>query len=320
MRILVFLIALGGVALAARARADDAGAPQPATQLITGVVRDAEERPVRQVVVFAADAKSDAVVAVAVADAAGEVRFTLPARRHNFGVISPRLGVVRLTPRGGAGFELVVGELPADPAPVPGPPVATLESARAFVVRGRVLDEAGVGLEGVRLVAAGPSGNPVATSFSGARGVFAVVAPGGASVLRASAPGMKSVRSVRQRGQLVVVMAVSGEVERLALHAGRELVFRPSDSIDPEYTPPATVRAWLQFAYGICPPNGPLKAREKRGLKKYWYLEVLRQTPPNPASISTVECASPAAYRPAEGANPQTVLGGFDIWLEPAGP
>ena len=110
-----------------------------------------------------------------------------------------------------------------------------------------------------------------------------------------------------------MVMTVATEVQQLTITPGRVLRFRPADSIDPEYTPPTAVKAWLQYAYGIC-PSAPLTWYEKRALKKYWYLDVLRSEPPNPASVSTTSCTTPSAYQPTSV--PQASVGGFDIWLD----
>ena len=287
-------------------------------QTVAGAVVDTSGRPLQNVVVFAADAGSDAVAAVAVSDEAGKVALAVPPRRHNFGVLSSTLGVVRLNTPGPLRFELVVAPLPpVVTGATPDAPAARINAPRAYIVRGRVVDESGAGLEGVRLEAYRETGIVVATSFSSADGGFAIVVPGGKSQLRASAPGLFTARSVQQSKRLLLVMAIAADLQRLTFTSGRVLSFRPSDSIDPEYTPPAPVRTWLQFTYGICPASAPLKASEKRALKKYWYLDVLRREPPNPASISTINCTPPTSYQPPAG--PPTNIGGFDIWPDAIG-
>jgi hypothetical protein len=112
----------------------------------------------------------------------------------------------------------------------------------------------------------------------------------------------------------VIVMGIAADPQRVTVTDGRVLSFRPSDSIDPEYSPPAAVRSWLQYAYGICPPRFPLKAHDRRGLKKYWYLDVLRSEPPNPATISTVNCTTAASYELLRAST--TTLLGFETWVE----
>jgi hypothetical protein len=316
----VVLVA-GLLGLAGRAWAADAEQPGARRRPVSGSVVDLAGKPLRGVMVFAADASTDAVVAMAASDAEGNVELVVPGRRHNFGVLSPTLGVTRLVPRGPARFELVVAALPPDPtAGAAGEPAARIDAPHAFVLRGRVVDETGAGLEGVRLEAARPTGAVVATVFSGPDGNFGLAVPGGQSRLRASAPGFNAVRSAHQGGRLVVVMAIVADPQRVTITTGRVLSFRPSDSIDPEYTPPAPVKALLRFAYGICPSATPLKAQEKSALKKYWYLDVLRRPPPNPATISTTACTAPAAYQPTSV--PRTTIADFEIWADavPAGP
>ncbi len=306
----------------ARAAPDDPPAPAVKRRTIAGTVMDMTGRPVDGLMVFAADARTDAVAAMAASDAAGKVQLVVPQGRYNFGVVSPAFGVTRLVPAGPGRFELVVARLP--PSAVDGTdaaePAASVESPRGFVLRGRVVDETGVGLDGIRLEAVRESGAPIATVWSGADGTFAVAVPGGRTRLRATAPGFRSARSAYQGGRLVVVMAIAAEAQQMTITEGRVFTVRPGDSIDPEYTPPAPVRALLRFAYGICTSASPLRARERRALKKYWYLDVLRREAPNPASVSSVTCTSPTAYQP--GSFPSTALGSFDIWNDavPLGP
>ena len=282
---------------------------------------DLAGKPRQGVMVFAADAVTDAVAAVAASDADGKVELLVPQGRYNFGVLSPAVGVTRLVPRGTGRFELVVAPVPPNPIEVAdSQPAASIDAPRGFVLRGRVVDETGVGLEGIRVEAARETGDVVAAVFSGASGTFAVAVPGGRTRVRASAPGFKSARSAHQGGRLVVVMAIAAEAQRVTITDGRVFSVRPADSIDPEYTPPAPVRALLQFAYGVCPSSSPLKAQDKRRLKKYWYLDVLRRQPPNPATVSTTVCTPVQTYRPPSF--PTTIIGSFDIWTDavPAGP
>jgi hypothetical protein len=316
-----FLIAsLLAVAAPDRAAAAD---PAPATaqrRSIAASVVDLAGKPVRGVMVFASDAGTDAVAAMSASNDHGQVELVVPQGRYNFGVLSPAVGVTRLVPRGPGRIELVVAPLPANPIDAAAnQPAASIDAPRGFVLRGRVVDETGVGLEGIRVEVVRATETVVATVFTGSGGTFDVAIPGGRFRVRASAPGFNSVRSAHQGGRLVVVMAIAAEAQQVTITEGRVFSVRPSDSIDPEYTPPAPVRALLQFAYGICPSANPLRAQDKRLLKKYWYLDVLRRERPNPASVSTTVCTPVMAYRPPDF--PTTTIGGFDIWNDavPAG-
>jgi hypothetical protein len=288
-------------------------------RLVSGVVVDLAGEPVREVMVFASDARTETVVGMTVSGAAGEVALSLPRRPHNFGVMSATIGVVRLTPRGPGRFELVTAPLPRPPAtPATPDPGTTVEAPRAFVLRGRVVDEGGGGLEGVRIESVRPAGSVATAALTAVGGQFAVMVPGGRSTVRALAPGFKLARSAYKDGRLIVVLAIAAEPQRITITSGRVLSFRPADSLDPEYLPPAPVRAWLQYAYGICPHSGILKAHERREMKKYWYLDVLRREPPNPASISTVNCLPPSQYQQLPPG--QTMSQGFEVWVEAALP
>jgi hypothetical protein len=280
---------------------------------VTVAVVDAEGHRLPRVMVFAADATT--VVGLAQAGDDGVATLPSPHPRYNFGLLSPSLRLSGVTPRGPGRYDLVAAALP--PGAGADHEVARLVAPRAQVFRGRVLDETGQGLAGVRLDAVRAGGAVASTAFSLDRqGRFALVVPGGEYGLRASAPGLYAVSGEERAGLLTVVMAVAGTVETISVTAGHTLTFRPSDSIDPEYTPPAPVRAWLSFAYGICPSAAPLKAHEKRSLKKYWYLDVLRTDPPNPATISSWGCSSPSLVMDRLG---WKRVDGFEVWEESAG-
>jgi hypothetical protein len=283
----------------------------PPRRTVSATVVDLAGKPLPRVVVFAADAGK--VIGMAQSSDAGTVELPSPRPRYNFGVLSPTLRLHGVTPRGRGHYDLVVVPLPpATAGEGVEHDVARLNAPGASVFRGRVIDEAGGGLAGVRLEAVRASGAVASTAFSTTGGQFAVVVPGGEYGLRASAPGLKAASSAYQQGLLVVVMGIDAEVQTVSITTGRTLSFRPSDSIDPEYSPPAPVRAWLRFAYGICPQATPLKSYEKESLKKYWYLDVLRQEPPNPATISTVTCTPPSAADQLPRGQAST--NGFEIW------
>jgi hypothetical protein len=275
----------------------------PAGTPVTVKVEDQDGQPVAGVLVFAADADSDKVAGVATTDPAGEVHLTVPSRRQNFGLLSPTLGVEKLITRGPASFTLVVHPLPvASGSGPPEPQAARIRTPRAVVVRGRVIDEVGAALAGVRVEAVRAAGPIAAVAVSGPDGRFALVLPGGAFTLRPYAPGLKTAKVGRDREDVVVVMAVAVEPQTVQVYAGHVLKFRLEDSIDPEYAPPPQVRAWLAYSYGICPSTQPLTATEKRSLKKYWYLDVLRREPPNPATVDSSNCTPPGMWEQASSA------------------
>ena len=307
----VVLGAVAGVLLSARLVAAADGGPSaadvagrsvfaPVTEM-AGLVTDLAGVPLPGIMVFAVDARTDRVASMAVSNDAGRVILPVARGRHNVGVVSASFGVARLVPRGATGFDLVLQPRPALPAALspegdaPGG-AARVSSATAFVLRGRTVDETGVGLEGSQIQAVRGEGPPVTSAISGKDGRFAMGLPGGTYVIRVYAPGFRTSKLARQNGEVVLVMAIAAEPQRVDI-AGNSLTFRLQDSIDPEYTPPAKVRAWLQIAYGICGSSNPLRAHERRALKKYWYLDVLRTAPPNPATISTANCAPPSQYQ-----------------------
>lgn len=288
--------------------------------MIQGLVMDLAAKPQAGLLVFAADPKSDAITAMAVSDAHGRFELLLPRQRHHFGVFSSRLGPSRWTARGPTRFDLVVAPIwaGADGSPdAAAGAFAPISVEAARLVRGRVVDEVGAGLAGVRIEATRPSQTMATATVSGSRGEFALPVLAGQSELRAQAPGLKLLSSTQRDGRLIIVLTVAAEVQRVTVSAGRVLRFNPADSIDPEYTPPAPVRAWLLFAYGLCPRSRPLKAHERRALKKYWYLDVLRRAPPNPASITTADCTPADLHQQLP---PFTInVQGFLTWLEPTG-
>jgi hypothetical protein len=276
---------------------------------VSVTVVDAGGHPLPHVLLFAADASK--VIAMAQSDERGSASLPSPHPRYNFGLVSPSMRLHSVIPQGSGHYQLVTASLPAGLAA--DHDVARLATTSAQVFHGRVLDETGAGLAGVRVEAARSGGAVACTTFSGAGGRFALVVPGGQYGVRAAAPGLYAVSGELRDGELVLVMAVAAAVETISVTDGHTLSFRQSDSIDPEYTPPAPVRAWLSFTYGICPSLAPLKAHEKRGLKKYWYLDVLRTEPPNPATVSVSACSPPSQAMQTLGMGR---VEGFDIWEE----
>jgi hypothetical protein len=280
---------------------------------VKAVVVDEARVPLPHVIVFAADATT--VIGVARSDEAGAVELPRPRPRYNFGVLSATQRLSAIAPLAQGRYQLVVAPLPPRPdEDQPLHEVAHLRAPGASVFQGRVVDEAQGGLGGVRVEAVRSSGVVASTAFSRADGRFALVVPGGEYGLSASAPGLSAVRSEQRLELLVVVMGIASDSQTIRVTEGHTLSFRLGDSLDPEYTPPAPVRTWLLYAYGICPTTTPLRAQEKRNLKKYWYLDVLRRDPPNPATISASACMPPSAVPPPSPG--QTSTNGFEIWRE----
>lgn len=327
------------LALALAAGADPPP-PGPTAQIVTGTVTDAANRPLPGVVVLALDPGRDTIVRLATADERGQVHMALPPRSHLFGVMSASYVVERLVIRGAADFVLVLRPLPepAGAPPARGTQAPVFRSPRAVLVHGRVTDESGQGLAGVRVDGLRATewspneqgemraiGVVVSSAISRPDGVFVLALPAGDTQIQARAAGLKLVRSsVRpsepgRSGHTALVMGIDAQVQSIVIRQGHTLQIRIQDSIDPEYTPPAAVKAWLQYAHGICPTSAPLTAQQKRELKKYWYLDVLRREPPNPASVSASDCvpahaytSAPLAARAGFGA-----VAGFDIVNDP---
>jgi hypothetical protein len=82
----------------------------------------------------------------------------------------------------------------------------------------------------------------------------------------------------------MLVMGIDAAPQEVTFaERGHVLRFRLDDSVDPEYYPPPQVRLWLCVSYGIRVSSKPLTATQRRQMKRYWYLDVLRREPPNPA-------------------------------------
>jgi hypothetical protein len=301
----------------AGANAEETAAPdRPPLRAFSGQVVDQAGKPVAGLLVFAADRRTDGIEAMAITDQQGKLQLALLPGPHNFGVFSATLAPLLVGSRGPAAFQLVVGPLRAPAGGAAGAPAVTFDAGGPRVIRGRVVDELGVGLRGVFIEALPGSGALKTATVSDARGTFALPVPGGPCHLVARAPGLKLMSSQLDRGRLLLVMTVAAEAQQLVVSDGRLLRFDLRDSIDPEYSPPAPVRAWLLQAYGICPNSSPLTARQRQALRKYWYLDVLRQPPPSPATISTADC-TPAHLH--EVLPPETVrVQGFVTWVETA--
>jgi hypothetical protein len=281
----------GALGAEADARADSAAGPAgktaaPSRDLIevSGQVKDPAGVPVANVTVFAADDATDVVASFANSDASGRVVLRIPRTRHNFGVLSSKYGVVNIAHAGVLSFVMQVKPLSATTpertyALVTFP--LTLEGAK--VVRGKVVDEAGNVLAGVRVEALRDGHMVAAAAVTDARGQFALGLTGGRFRLRALAPGLKLAKGVVRGDVVEIAMAIDAVAEQISVVQGHVLKFRLDQSVDPEIFPPAPVRAWLCWSYGVVVQSRTPTASERKRIKKYWYLDVLRNPPPNPA-------------------------------------
>ena len=197
----------------------------------------------------------------------------------------------------------------------PAEPAARIDAPRGFVLRGRVVDETGVGLEGVRLEASRETGGAIATVFSGADGTFAVAVPGGRYGLRAIAPGFRR-RSQRQperpagrghghrrrgpardhhRGPRL--QRPHGRLDRPRIHPAR----RPSGpcSASPTASAPPPPRC----GRGTAAPSRSTGTSTSSAARR----RTRPQSPPSPARPPPP--TSPTSV-------PSTTIGGFDIWTD----
>ena len=329
--------------------AGDAGAEPPPTVELRGVVQTPAGKPAPGVVVFAIDRESPELRGLGRSAEGGRFRMALGPRVHDFGIMSPdkllvgfeRTGpnAVRLTvtpafpetnpltalnkvDRSIVAYVFPYERRPSGSAPTipssPGP-------ASIGLVSGKVTDERGAALGGVRLVAIDDRRNRlVAVTQSNARGEYTLATLAGPTRLMPYSPGLL-LHSVRRGGPSVFnfVLSVDPNPEELTLRSGRKLSFRLTDSLFPEVMPPAKARAVINLDYGIdmdscfCPGdliNSPapstaqyrdaclwssnepcsrpsrcpltIWARQCK-LPRYWWLRMLQQSPPNPTLLES---------------------------------
>lgn len=282
-----FVVAAGlaALALAAETVAAEAVAAEGSAEAARGVVLDREGRPVAEVSVFAVAAGTSRLVASAVTDARGRFEMSLPPQPHELGVMSPvwRLGGFQKRADGESELRVwpaffkgnlaqAVGR-PAARVQVLVPPVddPNLPDARVVVgasigqLAGRVVDETGSPLPGVRIVGIDPrTGSPVTVAVTDREGKYTLLARAGGLQVSVAATGLAVKRATRPApGKLDLELAIAGEPEVVTIYSGHVIRFRMEDSIWPEYHPPPAVQAWLRFAYGIrspptCSENRPL--------------------------------------------------------------
>jgi hypothetical protein len=259
---------------------------------VTGYLRDPAGAPIANVFVFAAEDGTDRMAAFAVSDAGGRIVLKLPRRRHNFGLSSARYGVASITYGGPATFVMEVKPLPAAPPSDGAQRTLPLALAGARVIRGRVTDQTSTPLVAVRVEAVRADLTTAAVAFTDPRGQFALGLVGGRFQLRTVAPGLRVAKAARRDDRFEIVMEVDAQTEQVSVVEGHVLRFRLDRSLDPEIFPPAPVRAWLCFSYGIKVRSRAPTDVERKGIKKYWYLDVLRNPPPNPAKIAQWDAGS----------------------------
>jgi hypothetical protein len=256
----------------------------PARTRVTVAVTDASGAPVAEMLVFAADAASDEIVSVVATDAGGRAAFELDGRPHNFGLYSTNRPILKHARAGEANLAIQVGA-PLRESARPGPGVR-LNLPRARVLRGRVVDEGGAPLAGVRVQVIRPSGTVATTAISDRAGRVVAPVVQGRAFVTAFAPGLKLKQGTNAGAELRLVMTIDSEPQTITVSDRHVIRFHLRDSVDPEYVPPAPVKAWLCWAYGIGLPDRPLTGEDRKTIKKYWWLDKLREEPPNPARVA----------------------------------
>jgi hypothetical protein len=254
-------------------------------------VADAAGRPV-SAVVFAADTVSDVIVAVAHTRSDGSFALQVPSRKHFVGIFGARWRILTGVKTGPDTMMVTVA--PADIiAPNPADtrlPIDVLVGQKTAgtpqILRGRIADETGAPLAEVAVEATLPDGKVAGRAFSAADGAYVLPLMAGRYGLTARAVGLKVGRATRLGRRIDMVMSVAGEPQTVRIFQRHVLTFRIGDSIDPEYTPPSVVKAWLSYAYNVRTSGEPLTAAQKRRTKKYWWLELLRYAPRNPAALA----------------------------------
>lgn len=251
---------------------DSGGAGEPLIQLAGDVV-DPLGRPVAQIEVFAVFAGGSRVTAAVATGRDGRFALSVPRRAHDLGVLSPVWGLRRVEERGPnlarlhvtpVFFKGALAEALATPQvttgvvvrPLDAPDAVSFEGPTVGKVTGRIVDETGAPLPGVRVLAVNPrTGNPVTATVTDKEGNYRLVAPAGGLQLRVASAGLMLVRVERRtEGRLDFVLTVDAAPEAVTIYTGEVLRFRMSDSIWPEYHPPPEARAKLLLDYGIATP------------------------------------------------------------------
>jgi hypothetical protein len=332
-------------------------APAPPA-VVVGLVARADGVPVPDVAVFAVQRGSAEIRRVVRSGLDGAFRMELAPVVHDFGIMSPRWHLIGFTQPAATQVRMTVA--PAFPdvnpmkvvrearrsvvtnvVPIAGKTVAAAAdpdagapagdagvtsaaapaaSAAVGVLTGTVVDETGVGLGGVRILAVDETRQVlVSVAQSDQQGRYRLVTLAGPTRLVVYAPGL-AVDRVRRPGpgKVDFILIIDATVDTLTLRTGRVLSFRVGDSIMPEAYPPKVVRATLQQDYGIdfnncfCPGDlltapPPTPAQYKNAclwsagmrcsrpaqcpltawasqckLPRYWWLRLLQLSPPNP--------------------------------------
>lgn len=343
----------GAIAVLAMFGASASAAPEP----VRGRVTDPLGRPIANVIIYSVDERNR-LSGRTRADREGRFEMTLPPGKHLFGVASPRFKVL-VFEHDARHIGIVLGAQAVDLSPpdfAPENEVAALDFASPLpaskpalpsageiapelslgVVSGRVIDETGVPLAGVRVFAVASAGEGVpAVAFTNAEGRFWLAASEGKYRVLVRAMGLKIARIERPTTTtLEVTLAIDAQPQYVRTYDGRVVKFQIDNTIWPEYLPPVELRGILYWYYGVHPnafarcPSGfssgatamPNSMRDGRhqewvcpisrwvylgGLKKFWWLRLLESPAPNPLVRPDVEAfghpgASPPRVRPRE--------------------
>jgi hypothetical protein len=270
---LLALMASGPAANRRAGAAPAAAQPAGSTVDLRGQVVDGQGRAASQLLVFAVERGSSRIVAGARPDPDGLFVMKLPARLHDFGIMSSRWLLGGFERSGPAAIKLVVYQAFPDTDPTDivreaksfAKVAAPASDGRADIpgssiaqITGVVRDETGAPLQGVRLLSMQDSSERlVAVAQTDRQGHYSLVTLAGPSRVFVYAPGLKLKQGQgKGPGQVDLVLTVETQVETITLRTGRRLAFRLSDSQYPEMLPPTKVAVALSFDYGIALSEG----------------------------------------------------------------
>jgi hypothetical protein len=209
----------------------DGGVAVVGSARTTVLVTDEEGRALPGETVVAVDAGRQVILSLAVCDEAGRTEMILPEQSTAFTVMSPRYRVARLIARGPRERTLVLRALPAPSGTGPSK-APVVRTQPPILIRGRVVDEGGRGLAGVRVdgvratewkkTEAGmrAKGVVISSVLSDFGGSFTLPIPSGDIQIQPRAAGLVLVRSTvmteggRARADRpVLIMAAPGDAD-----------------------------------------------------------------------------------------------------------